>query len=497
VPVKNPNGHRISKSKFVAGVQCLKRLYLQKHQPELSTVSDAQQQRMDEGTFVGALARGLYPEGLLIEADRHSLGDALRATKRAIADRVSVIFEATFQHSGVLVRVDILERVRSGFRLTEVKAATRVKDYYAYDVGVQKYVIERCGPVVTDTRVMTLNATYQYNGRHHDLGRLFIANPVTPIGPREVSVCLNDQFAALSAKTPPMVKTDGQCTDPTECEFYDYCHPEMASDDVRNVLGWRAAERLVAEGITSVHDVPSAVVSTLSAAQRTKLNAVKSGEIWFDREAWRGSAGELRWPICFMDFETVNPALPRFVGMKPYQQIPFQWSVHRQETPGSALTHSEFLAESQSDPRPGFCQTLCRAVVGARTIIVYNATFESQILAALGVCLPAYAARLDGIRRKLWDLLPVVRSCVYVPSFGCSYSLKAVLPGLVPQMSYSDLEVADGVEAGVAWTMLLDPGLDRAEKGRIKRALLKYCGQDTLALHRVIVRLNRMAQKVA
>ncbi len=492
-PVHNPGGHLLSKSRFVAGVQCLKRLWLRKHQPHLGFVSDAQQQRMNQGTAVGILARELYPNGKLIEADRSHLAEALLETQRAIADGASAIFEATFQHSGVLVRVDILERLRQRFRLTEVKSATRLKDHFAYDVGIQRYVLAGAGLSTAETRVLTLNPEYEYDGEKHDPSRLFVSHPVTPIGARELTRHLSDQFTALSRQEPPEVTVNGQCSNPTECEFYCHCHPELPPDDIRSVLGYAAAEPFVCEGIVNVRDIPDRSLARLTAAQRTKVHAVRSGETWFNREAWGRSTATLQYPICFMDFETVYPALPKFKGMRPYEHIPFQWSVHRQEHATTTLTHRGFLAETSSDPRRQFIEQLISAVRGARTIVVYNAGFESQILNRLAACMPEHQPAVDEMRDRLWDLLPVVRRCVYAPAFGASYSLKSVLPALVPDLSYENLDVADGTDAGVAWSRLLEPTCGDREKEDLKKALLAYCGQDTLALHRLVQTLDQMA----
>ena len=190
-----------------------------------------------------------------------------------------------------------------------------------------------------------------------------------------------------------------------------------------------------------------------------------------------------------MDFETVNPAIPRFPGMRPYDYIPFQWSVHIQNQPGAVPIHHEFLAADTSDPRPYFLGSLC-GVLGERgSIVVYNANFESQRLAELALCCPELAPRIDNIRSRLWDLLPVVRNNVYHPAFAGSYSLKAILPALIPDMTYEGMDIADGQKAGVAWESMVSRVLDAEEVERIRTALLSYCGQDTLGLVRILDKL--------
>jgi hypothetical protein len=191
-----------------------------------------------------------------------------------------------------------------------------------------------------------------------------------------------------------------------------------------------------------------------------------------------------------MDFETVNPAIPRFAEMRPYDHLPFQFSVHVQRQPGAELEHHEFLASDASDPRHEFISSLCAALGESGSIVVYNAGFESQRLAELAAWLPEFAERTRNIQGRLWDLLPVVRNHIYHPAFAGSYSLKSVLPALVPEMTYECMAVANGQDAGLAWESLLRGGLDQDERNKIKKALLAYCEQDTLALVRLLEKLR-------
>src|ERR1700746_695152 len=188
-----------------------------------------------------------------------------------------------------------------------------------------------------------------------------------------------------------------------------------------------------------------------------------------------------------MDFETVNPAIPRFSGMRPYDHLPIQWSVHVQRQPGSPTEHFDFLSPDSGDPRTAFIASLCEALgEDSGSIVVYNEQFESQRLWELAGWLPAYTDRIRGIQRRLWDLLPVVRNHVYHPAFGGSFSLKAVLPALVPEMTYEGMEVPNGQAAGLAWEKMIGGKATEAERLAMRRALLDYCGQDTLALVRLL-----------
>jgi predicted RecB family nuclease len=175
--------------------------------------------------------------------------------------------------------------------------------------------------------------------------------------------------------------------------------------------------------------------------------------------------------------------------MRPYDQLPFQWSVHLQREPGAEPQHFEFLAKDATDPQREFIASLCSALGKSGSIVVYSA-FESQRLSELAAWLPEFAGRIKKIQRRLWDLLPVVRNHVYHPRFAGSFSIKKVLPALVPGMTYEGMEVADGTDAGLAWESLIRGGMDQSERERTRKALLEYCGLDTLALVKLLDKLR-------
>jgi hypothetical protein len=246
-------------------------------------------------------------------------------------------------------------------------------------------------------------------------------------------------------------------------------------------------EELQGIGVESILDIPADF--PLNERQRRAAMCVQTGKPWFSTELGK-ELGSLKYPLYFMDFETVNPAIPRFAGMRSYDQIPFQWSVHVLREPGTQLEHFEFLDIDTNDPRRSFITSLCTALGEKGNIVVYNATFESQRLSELANWLPEFAGRIKKIQRRLWDLLPVVRNRVYHPAFAGSYSLKSLLPALAPEMTYEGMAVANGQDAGLAWESLVNGGLDQSERERTRRALLEYCGQDTRALVKLLEELR-------
>jgi predicted RecB family nuclease len=480
---------RLSKSRFLAGCQCLKRLYLQAHEPELAAEPDAAADAIiEQGREVGMLARQLFPSG--VEVRNEGLDKAIRATRELTANReVPAIFEGTFEHGGVLVRVDILHRRRDGrWRLIEVKSSTDVKNHHVDDVAIQARVVSRSGVDLASVCLAHINKSYVSAGGSIDVRRFFrirnLTRKVQRLQPK-LAFQLRSAFTVLAMPAAPDIKPGSHCTTPVVCEFFDRCNPLRPDDHVGYLprIHASAVEELEGIGVQSIHDVPDDF--ELTEIQRRAATCVQSGEPWYDSEALKAELATLSYPISYLDFESVNPAIPRFRGMHPYQHLPFQWSAHVQREPGAASEHFEFLARDARDPRREFIGSLCAALGEGGSIVVYS-SFESQRLSEMGSWLPEFADRINAIRDRLFDLLPIVRGHTYHPAFGGSYSLKSVLPALVPEMAYDGMEVADGQAAGLAWESLIRSDCGQAEQQRIKKALLDYCGQDTLGMVKLL-----------
>ena len=492
---------RISKSKFVAGCQCPKRLYWEAHEPELAAEPGAASAAvMEQGREVGLLARQLCPGGIEVHSEG-GFDQAIRATQELVPNReVPAIYEATFEHGGVLVRVDVLQRRRDGrWRLIEVKSSTDLKEdaFHLEDVAIQYRVLSRGGMEVASACLAHINRGYVFDGRSIDVRRFFRIRNVTRRVEKlqhDLTFRLRGFFSVLNQPKAPNFPAGPQCTDPVTCEFYDQCNPPRPDDHVGYLprIHASAVEELGEMGIESIHNIPDDFL--LNERQRRAATCVQSGEPWYDSAELKKELAALKYPICYMDFETVNPAIPRFPGMRPYDQLPFQWSVHRLREPGAAPEHYEFLAKDVNDPRREFITSLCAALGKGGSIVVYNQQFESQRLSELAGWLPEFSARIKKIQARLWDLLPIVRSHVYHPHFAGSYSLKSVLPALIPEMSYAGMQVANGQDAGLAWESLIRGGLGQVERDRIEQALLDYCEQDTLALVKLLGKLKMVSK---
>jgi predicted RecB family nuclease len=485
---------KISKSKFCAGVQCLKRLYLLVHEPELAAEPDATSEAViEQGREVGLLARQMFPGGVEVRSE-WDLDQAIRATRELLANpEIPAIFEGAFEHDDVFVRVDILQRRRDQrWRLIEVKSTTSVKDPHLVDVAIQHRVVTGSGVDLATSCLAHVDRDYVYQGGLIDVHEFFkiknLTHQVEGLQP-ELIVQLSSEFRVLAMTEAPQIPAGRQCRDPFTCEFYGHCNDPVSDDHILRLPRIHASTvaKLVALGVESIHDIPENY--PLSERLRRACTSVQTLEPWYGPDL-RNELSRLTYPLYYADFETVSPALPRFVGMRPYDHIAFQWSVHVQRQPGEAPEHLEFLATDKGDPRPVFISALCDVLGDCGSIVVYHQQFESQRLSDLASWLPQFSGRIKKIQQRLWDLLPIVRDHVYHPEFAGSYSLKSVLPAFVPEMTYEGMEVADGQAAGLAWESLSSGDCSETERQRKRKALLEYCGQDTLGLVRLLELLS-------
>jgi len=326
---------RISKSKFVAGVQCSKRLYLQVYQSELAAETDAASEAvMKQGREVGFLAHKLFPGGVEVSSD-DGLDQAIRTTRELVTNReIPAIFEATFENAGVLVRVDILHRRQDGrWRLIEVKSTTAVKEQHLDDLSIQYRVVSRSGLDIGSCCLAHVNRSYVFRGGSVDPWRFFrirnVTRQIVRLQPK-LTFQLRAAFTVLSMPTAPDIKPGGHCTHPVTCEFYDRCNLPLPDDHIGYLprLHASATEELGEMGVESIHDIPDDF--QLTEVQRRAAECVQTGKPWFDCAELKAELATLEYPLFFMDFESVNPCLPQFAGMRPYDHLPFQWSVQMQ-----------------------------------------------------------------------------------------------------------------------------------------------------------------------
>jgi hypothetical protein len=483
----------LSKSRFLAGLQCPLRLWYRCHEPDRASEPSALQKAlMETGRRVGELARARYPGGVLIDGDV-SFSDAVEATKQAIDDLGrEAVFEGAFSFEDVRIRVDILQRSgRSSWNLIEVKSGTSVKDEHVYDLAVQYHVLSGLGLTIRHAGILSLNNEYVYDGEHLDLEALFRFTDLKEqaIGRQEeVRDRINAIKAILSDVTPPTVDPSRHCQRPYACEFYDHCRRRMPDHWVLELLGIRQdrLDELAAVGIVDIQDVPESLDLSMIQAR------IRDCVVHNTEHIGEGLGRTLRqyaYPIHFLDFEAVAPAIPRYADTRPYQTLPFQWSDHVLADDGR-LSHRGYLCQEDRDPREEIARTVLESLEEGGTICTYT-TFENQVIAGLADHLPPYRERLRALLGRFRDLHEAIRKEYYHPEFHGSFSIKSVLPVLVPSMSYRDLFIREGGQAAMAYLRMIDPETPAEEKARIREDLWEYCRQDTLAMVKIREELLR------
>lgn len=491
-----PTPPRLSKSKYLSGLQCQKRLYLEIHHPALATPPDASTQAiLDMGAEIGMLAQQSFHGGALVKAGFRQREAAVAETAALVQDPgIPSIFEGAFEHDGVLVRVDILERVRSSagapssWRLIEVKSSTRVKDVHLDDLSIQSHVLQGVGLRIEATCLMHINTGYLYQGGKVDLHALFSIEDVSEaVTGRQALVPerLAAMKAMLSDRQAPVVEPDQHCHTPYECPFWAHCTKEKSPRWIYYLPGKKEiVNRLVRQGITTIDDIPDG--TRLSDAQRR----VKDHVEWISPELGQ-CLRSVSFPVHHLDVETVMLALPRFPSTRPYQPIPVQWSNHIELESGEVL-HQEFLHGEASDPRKHWTETLIESLGETGSIVVYSA-YEEAMLRRLAEIFPEYKSAFQSILKRIWDLLPVIQGHYYHPDFKGSYSIKSVLPAVVPSLGYDDLAIQSGGQAAAEYYRMVFVETDWVERASIREALLRYCARDTLAM----VELRKVLEKKA
>jgi len=481
----------LSKSRFVAGWQCHKQLWLRVHEasaPELQ-VDVVLQDRFDQGAEVGALARTHFPGGVLIDLP-HNDPDRVGATRRALDLGATAVFEATFIEGRVYVAIDVLQRTAEGFTLIEVKSSTKSKDEHIPDVAIQTWVARRAGIPVRRAEVMHLNTDFRHPDRGELFGRTDVTDEVEAMQPL-IPGLIEGQLAAL-AGTEPAVPVGTHCwMIDRDCPFWDRCFP---TDEHHVWTLYRAQTKqkwaLVFNGISRILDLPNDY--RYSEIQRRQRSALETGRMIVE-PGLRKALQEFDCQLGFLDFETVGRAIPVWPDVGPWRQVVVQFSYHEQATDApDSYTHRAYLAEGPGDPREELALQLLDATQNAERIVMYS-SFERTRIKELAAWLPHLAPDLTALQGKLIDLLPVIQHHVYHPRFAGSFSIKQVLNPMVPDLTYNDLAIVDGMVASVEIARLLFVAHKVRDRDQLRRDLLAYCERDTWAMVRLLERLREVA----
>ena len=450
----------LSKSKYLRGIKCRKNLWLYVNMREEQHYSEDNLMIFSRGTSVGELAQKYFPNArLAVESGEMPCKETALLTQEFIDQGVETICEATFIYDNTIVAVDLLHKEEDGWHLYEVKSTNSTKETHVKDVAVQYYVLKGCGLEISDASVMHFDRSYLRKGAL-DVRGLFTSDSVLKqILPMQEIIKANiPEFHALVEKEEPMIEMGNHCSTPYDCDFRGYCS---------SMLLLKEEEEVIKQILSSTPQVNTVEIKRF--------------------------LDNVTYPICHLDFETIMPGVPLFDNSRSYQQIPFQYSMHCQNSKSEEIIHSDYLAPSDLsiDPRKGLIEQMIVQTKEAKTILVYNIAFERTRINEMIRDFPEYALELQTIVDRLIDLMTPFRKQYRTESMEGRYSIKKVLPALCPELSYYDLEIGNGMDASNAYLELYYCE-DKEYVNTTREHLLKYCHLDTLAMVKVFEVLEKV-----
>ena len=446
----------LSKTIYVHTWACPKNAWLCKYRKDLLRMDENARARIRTGHEVGALAQGMFGPFVDVTVSREDgspdLVAMINRTSAEMAAGTSVICEAAFSFGGLYCAVDVLRRDGSGWAIYEVKSSLDgEQDKYIADVSYQKYVLELCGVKVTGVYLVCIDTSYVLEESGLDVSRFF---KITDLGEQaaaeqaHVPEVLAMAERVLGCETEPSVDLAEACKD---CDFFNHCKGDIVSPNVFDLYRLPMKKKLeyYRNGLVGFDRLEEAGVIKNDKQLRQMDYWLRDKGTYVEKEKIREFLAQLSYPLYFLDFETMQPAVPFCVGTHPFAQIPFQYSLHYVEQGGGELLHREFLAESGTDPRRAVAEALCRDIPAGACVTAYNKQFECARLRELAEAFPDLAEHLLGIEKSIVDLLdPFQKGWYYRKEIGGSFSIKSVLPAVCPGDPELDYHGLEGVHNG-------------------------------------------------
>lgn len=480
----------LSKTKLLRGYRCAKSIYLTIHDPKLEApITPDLQALFDQGNQVGEAARKFFPGGTLVDNKPWDFIGSIARTRELIAKNTNIIYEAAFEYLGCYARADIIifSETTQRWRIIEVKSSTKVKPEQIDDVGLQAWIITKSGLAIEQINIAHLNSDCRYP----NLENLFnIVDVTADIRDRYLSIKPKLSEIMHLIRQPEIPDTDigNHCLSPTACGFTEHCWKQknIPSLSVLNLPGLREKKwDLYQQGIIELGDnkLNDSNLIDLNVLQKRIIQCHQTGERYINAEYIKSALSEWQFPLVFLDFETINPAIPRYMDTKPFQQVPFQFSVHVWTEPNATITHTAFLHDNVDDPRPTLIPQLITACGTEGSIVAYYGKFEAERIQEMAAYSPENAEPLLKLVERIVDPLPIIREAVYDNAFQGSFSLKYVAPALLGEaQSYKGMTVANGGDAQRAFEELISTTTSPQRKQDLYTAMLKYCEKDTYVM---------------
>jgi len=482
----------LSKSKYLDGLQCPKLLWVQFHEPErIPEIDPVTQYIFDQGHVVGEYAKKLFPGGIDIPQDDF-MGNIYK-TKELLTER-KPLFEAGILAGKIYSRVDILNPAgEDEWDIIEVKSSTSVKDVHIDDVSFQKYCGEQFGLKIRKCFLALINNSYVKNGEIDPNG-LFNIHDITDqvmVVSEGIENRIEAMLETVKSETCPEVSIGKYCREPYECPMVE-CWEFLPENSIFDLRGGKTKQfSLYEQGILSIKDIPDHIL--LSRQQQIQKECVITSNTHIEKEEIRQFLDKLIYPLYYLDFETIGPAIPIYDGTRPYQTIPFQFSLHIVENGDSEPVHYSFLADGKDDPRPTLLTELKGLLGSEGSIIAYNSGFEEGILRELAEAFPEYTDWFESIRARIVDLLaPFSRFHYYHASQKDTASLKKVLPAVTGK-SYEEMGIGAGMDASIAYERITYGNATQEEIPRVRADLEKYCALDTEGMIWIVEKLKEMS----
>lgn len=486
---------KISKSDYVLGIKCPNALWFKKHRKDLTPVVD--QAVLDTGNMVGELARSRFPNGINITAKPWE-SEAVAQTKRALVEKVPYIFEATLEtDTGEYCAVDILRNNNDGtWDIIEVKSTTRPHDYHLIDASFQRYVFTQCGVNIRNCYILTLNPEYSRHGAL-DIDELFTLHDVTD-ELQDIDTVQSEVArirAILDGPELGIAISKVKCNRFYECGYKCHCWRNIPEYSVFDAFKGATADEIYAEYGADLRNVPAELRG--QQMHQGDIESYLDNIDVINKDVLREFTNQLQWPLYYLDYESIQAAVPMFDNSRPYQQICFQFSLHVQRILGGELEHYEYLHDDpKTDPRPGLIKKLIETIGDSGSVIVYNQGFEQGRNTEMARDFPEYAAQLQAINDRMADLLiPFRERGLYRPCQKGSASIKQTLPAFVPEMSYANLGIHNGTEASDQFMAFMTGKQTPDETKQMMANLHEYCGQDTMAMVRLLDVIQNVIRK--
>ncbi|OGF62623.1 hypothetical protein A2662_03745 [Candidatus Giovannonibacteria bacterium RIFCSPHIGHO2_01_FULL_45_33] len=442
----------LTKSNFMKYLECPVYLWMAVHRPDLLPLDSPDLKlRFAMGNVVDDFARKLFEGGQEVKGFN---SEGWKNTQKLIADGAKLLYQPTVVAGELTCRADILEMENGVWSLNEVKSATSVKGHYPFDVAFQKICFENAGIKLARTNLIYINNKYVRQGEV-ELKKLFAVEDISEIVDEkmdEVKKLVELALVVANRKTAPDTKFLATCPNPKSCAWLEIYNESVGKKPVKTII----EETTDAKGI------------------KKQLDA-------------------LEYPLYFLDYETYGPAIPLYDGTRPYQNIPFQYSLGLKKTPDAETTYTEFLARKSENPVPALLAQLKKDLGPTGSVITWNMSFEKARNNEMGIAEPSYAEFLNGVNDRVFDLMPIfkIKNQLYVRNdFEGSHSLKAVVPVMCPELSYDNLAIQEGATASASWPILTGDTVSATEKVKLADDMLKYCKRDTETMVCILEKLE-------